>query len=174
MKIIFPLLNLNKSGGTRIALQYCSELSKLNYEIIILVTHENNKEQEFSIPDNVKIEYLKNNIFSKNFKYISKIIATYNRINKNDILFASSWQSYLISILNFHPFKNTILLIQHDDDIIISKKYSFKRLLFRIIYNLPIRKITVSKWLQIHLKIKYKVNSILISNYSILYLFLII
>ena len=166
MKIIVPFLNLNKSGGVRVALQYCSELAKLNHEICIFLPefNKNSNDNTFPIPNNVKVIFFKKNILSKCFPYLSQMISCYNLIKKNDILFAISWQSYFITIFNLHPFKKTILLIQHDDDIIISNNISFKRLLFRLVYYLPIKKVTVSLWLKNHLELKYKINTTLISN----------
>jgi glycosyltransferase involved in cell wall biosynthesis len=162
MNIVFPLLNLNKSGGTRIALQYCDELSKLNYNVI-LVTKKDNNQNTFPLPNGTFVKYV-NVRFSKYFGYIAYLFSFYNTVSKNDLLIATSWQAYFITLLNFHSFKKTILLIQHDDDVILSNKYSLKRFLFRIIYNLPIQKVSVSEWLTTHLQKKYKIKSFPISN----------
>jgi glycosyltransferase involved in cell wall biosynthesis len=170
IKIVFPLLNLNKSGGTRIALQYCEELSNLNYNVLIITKKDSNP-NIFPIPDGILIKYV-NVKLSKYFGYISYLFSFFKTFNSNDILIATSWQAYFITLFNFHPFNKTLLLIQHDDDIILANKFSIKRLLFRIIYNLPIQKISVSEWLSVHLKKKYKINTfpipngINISNYS--------
>jgi glycosyltransferase involved in cell wall biosynthesis len=161
-KIVFPLLNLNKSGGTRIALQYCEELSNLNYNVV-LITKKDINQNIFPIPHGISIKYV-NVKFYKYFGYISYFFSFYKAFNKNDILVATSWQAYFITLFNLHPFDKTLLLIQHDDDIILSNKYSLKRLLFRIVYNLPIQKISVSEWLSIHLKKKYNINTFPISN----------
>jgi hypothetical protein len=56
-KIVFPLLNLNKSGGTRIALQYCEELSNLNYNVV-LITKKDINQNIFPIPDGISIKYV--------------------------------------------------------------------------------------------------------------------
>ena len=163
MKIIFPLLNLNKSGGTRVALQYCKELSNLKYKVQIITPESNLNSNQFPIPQGVAVKFLKTKYY-KYFGYISLIFTFKNKIEKNDIIFATSWQAYLITILNFHSFNKTILLIQHDDDIILSNKLSFKRIIFRLVYRLPIKKLTVSDWLTKHIMLKYNVNSISISN----------
>jgi glycosyltransferase involved in cell wall biosynthesis len=164
MKVVFPMLNLNKSGGTRVAIQYCEMFLKLGYHVEILTPfYQNNNDSSFSLPNGIVVKYINNiNIFG--FKYLFLFISFFKKIEKQDLIFAISWQSYFISLLNFHPFKKSILLIQHDDDVIISNRYSIKRLLFRFIYLLPIHKISVSKWLQNSLYNKYGIKTALISN----------
>lgn len=168
MKIIFPVLNFNKSGGMRIALQYCKGLSDLGKNVILMAPNGNNDKQDLCL-NGVKIELLdSSNILKKYFYYIGVIFSFRNKIKKDDIIVATSWQSILIIILNRITFKNIILIIQHDDDIILGNKLNpgtiLKKILFRIVYKLPVKKISVSDWLSKHLEHKYNIIVDSISN----------
>ena len=68
MKFVFPLLNLNKSGGVRIAIQYAEGLFNLGYSVTILTTPPNYN--SFIPSNNIKVEYV---LKGKNFR-INNII----------------------------------------------------------------------------------------------------
>ena len=161
MNFVFPLLNLKKSGGVRIAIQYAEGLANLGYSVKIVTTRPDSN--SFNISNKIDIEFVN----SSNYLIKSNIILFFyfiNRIKNSEVVISTSWQSTLISTLNFIKLKKIFYVIQHDDDIILNSKNLVKHLLFRIIYMLPTNKITVSKWLREHLKSKYGVNSFHLSN----------
>jgi glycosyltransferase involved in cell wall biosynthesis len=161
MNFVFPLLNLNKAGGVRIAIQYAEGLASFGYKVKIITTKPDG--EYYDINEKIEIQYLNKN---KNFKRsnIFLLFLFVNKINKNEVVISTSWQSTLISVLNFIDFKRIFYIIQHDDKIILNNKNLFKHILFRIIYMLPTNKISVSSWLKKHLLNKYGINSYLLSN----------
>jgi glycosyltransferase involved in cell wall biosynthesis len=168
MKIVIPLLNLNKSGGIRVAIQYANGLAKKGHNVTILVPQTNNK-NKFTISEDVNlIEFKFYKILPNFFFYLNLIYSFKGKINTDALVLYFSWQSVLIASLNFIPFNRSLLIIQHDDDIILGKSLSisnlFKKLFFRIIYNLPYKKISVSNWLKTHLENKYNLKSTCILN----------
>jgi glycosyltransferase involved in cell wall biosynthesis len=169
MRILFPLLNLNNSGGLRIALQYCKGLSTIHDNVFLLIPNYNKGSNYDDYIDDINILSIKSSyLFKDKFYYLGTVLGFFNKINGDDLIIATSWQSLIIVLLNKLSFKNIILIIQHDDDIILGKKFSLsnivKKALFRIIYSLPIRKICVSDWLSSYLKNKYNIKVDSISN----------
>lgn len=169
VKIAFPLLNLHKSGGVRIAVQYCNELKKNGTNSILYVPCGGDSKIEYEVPSEIEIRRFKvNALLRKPFGYFSMIPFYFSNFNKNNLVIATSWQIAFLMILSFHPLSKIILLIQHDDDIILGDSQSIstwiKKKLFRIVYSLPIRKFCVSEWLKFHLKGKYRIDTTCISN----------
>lgn len=160
MKFVFPLLNLNKSGGIRIAIQYAEGLANLGHEVKIITSRSNSG--SFVVSNEIKIEYVKQPLyFNNNF---ALLLCFLHKIKKDEIIISTSWQSTLISVLNFVNLKKIMYIIQHDDKIILNNKNIFKHLLFRIIYKLPTNRISVSLWLQNHLQSKYGIKTFHLSN----------
>ncbi len=168
MKILFPILNFNNSGGLRIALQYCRGLSDLGHDVTLIYPCSNLDEVIPSISGVNIRRLITPKIFRNYLYYLGVIFSFHGKIEKDALIIATSWQSLFITVLNKISFNNIILIIQHDDDIILGNSNSigniFKKGLFRIAYFLPIKKISVSNWLSFHLSQKYNIEVDSISN----------
>ena len=170
MKVVFPLLNLNMSGGVRIALNLAAGLAARGHEVLLIIP-DSTKADYFALPSGMSIKKAK---ISKHlhqcFGYLATVVALGNAIPDCDFVVAGGWQMVYPGLFKglFKKRTRVVHLLQHLDSIINMGRFWPIRLrntiLYELIYRLPIKKIVVSSWLQKVVLEKHSQSSICVPN----------
>lgn len=153
MRIVFPLLAVNSSGGMRVTLQYANALARRGHQVTVVLP----KNAEFSnvlLDEDVQHLYLDRNVISRKWEYLPLMWSLGRKIPACDVIIANSWQLFypaLIGRLRF-PCRLVLLVQNHPlfgDGRTLNGSAFLKwrvKLGMELAYKAPITHIAVSTW----------------------------
>jgi len=154
----------------RITLQYAEGLAHRGHQVTVLVPKYSSHEF-IKLPNKVSFCQVScPTIFRRLLGrgYMAKIIALGRAIPECDVIFANSWQTVYPVLVTMRRGVRVFHLIQGDYAAMNrGRPFSVRwrnTLMYRYVLRLPVKKITVSSWLQLLLKEKYGQQSVCIPN----------
>lgn len=171
MRIVFPLLTMNSSGGMRVTVQYANGLAQRGHHVTIILPQD----AVFSnVPLNEKVHCLRldRRKVRRKWEYLSLIYSLGCAIPPCDVLVVNSWQALYPALIGRMRFRCRLALLIQNHPILgdgrALDQSAFLKwrvgLGMKLAYSAPFDHIAVSTWVATSLSEHYGKNAYLAPN----------